>query len=445
MFFFFSSLKASTSRAHDRAPPRPSQGRRRGGGGHSASQRAPDSDGEEAGFINIDLLIDEVREREPLWNMADRRHADSIVTRRLWDEVCHAAIEGWGELNSRGQKKARDKLQKRWRSIRDRFKKELNQEMQAPSGSGGRRSKYRYFRALSFLRTTMVCRSTVCSTREPASNPTGAIPEQSATGEHTHRPHPSEPSLPSTSVPSTCAGASRETSLPEAAGDEIAFPLPHPSDTAALSRTPLGSGRQRHRGQEKSYAPEFLHLNAAFQNAIQLLAEQNRSSFSFINANMEKNTHELCTRLDRLHLDASKSPNHCFFQAVLERMEKLSPDQQMHVMQATRQALAQVSSQPPPPTPPPAPAPPPAIVPTPPAAQYQPAAQTGLQASYFLGYVKPREKNCELLDKLIKSSSIEYTCIYLYVLRVYTEYSSGPWEAQFDSFECIAVPGIVAT
>ncbi|KAM4012895.1 uncharacterized protein ACNLHF_003128 [Anomaloglossus baeobatrachus] len=134
--------------------------------------------------------------------MADRRHADTIVTRRLWDEVCHAAIEGWEELNSRAQKKARDKLQKRWRSIRDRFKKELNQEMQAPSGSGGRRSKYRYFRALSFLRTTMVCRSTVCSTREPASNPSGAIPEQSATGEHRHRPHPSEPSLSSTSVPS---------------------------------------------------------------------------------------------------------------------------------------------------------------------------------------------------------------------------------------------------
>ncbi|KAM4034614.1 uncharacterized protein ACNLHF_021275 [Anomaloglossus baeobatrachus] len=200
---------ASTSRAHDRAPPRPSQGRRRGGGGHSASQRAPDSDGEEAGCINIDLLIDEVREREPLWNMADRRHADTIVTRRLWDEVCHAAIEGWEELNSRAQKKARDKLQKRWRSIRDHFKKELNQEMQAPSGSGGRRSKYRYFRALSFLRTTMVCRSTVCSTREPASNPSGAIPAQSATGEHRHRPHPSEPPLSSnTSVPSTCAGAS---------------------------------------------------------------------------------------------------------------------------------------------------------------------------------------------------------------------------------------------
>ncbi|XP_075204231.1 uncharacterized protein LOC142310598 [Anomaloglossus baeobatrachus] len=156
---------ASTSRAHDRAPPRPSQGRRRGGGGHTASQRAPDSDGEEAGFINIDLLIDEVREREPLWNMADRRHADTIVTRRLWDEVCHAAVEGWGELNSRGQKKQRDKLQKRWRSIRDRFKKELNQEMQAPSGSGGRRSKYRYFRALSFLRTTMVCRSYVTASK----------------------------------------------------------------------------------------------------------------------------------------------------------------------------------------------------------------------------------------------------------------------------------------
>ncbi|KAM4023922.1 uncharacterized protein ACNLHF_024882 [Anomaloglossus baeobatrachus] len=362
---------ASTSRAHDRAPPRPSQGRRRGGGGHRASQRAPESDGEEAGCINIDLLIDEVRERKPLWNMGDRRHADTIVTRRLWDEVCHAGVEGWEELNSRAEKKARDKLQKRWWSIRDRFKKELNLEMQAPSGSGGRRSKYRYFRTLSFLQTTMhrLQHSGACI------KPVRSDPSTVRHWEHRHRPHPSEPSLSSdTSVPSTCAGASGETSLPEAAGDEIAFPLPHPSDTAALSRTPLGSGRQRHRGQERSSAPEFLHLNAAFQNTIKLLAEQTSAGLSLMKTSMEKNTHELCTRLDRLHLDASKLPNHCFFQAVLERMEKLSPDQQMHVMQATQQALVQVSSQSPPPTPRPAPAPPPAIVPTPPPAQYQPAA-----------------------------------------------------------------------
>ncbi|KAM4019409.1 uncharacterized protein ACNLHF_000114 [Anomaloglossus baeobatrachus] len=146
---------ASGSRVQDRGTPSASQGLRRDGGGdqQKASQHAPESDGEEAGCINIDLLIDKVREREPLWNMGDCHHADSIVTCRLWNKVCHAVVEGWEDLNSRAQNKARDKLQKRWRSIKDRFKKEFNKEMMAPSGSGGRRSKYRYARALSFLWT----------------------------------------------------------------------------------------------------------------------------------------------------------------------------------------------------------------------------------------------------------------------------------------------------
>ncbi|XP_077113923.1 uncharacterized protein LOC143769312 isoform X2 [Ranitomeya variabilis] len=126
---------------------------------------------------------------------------------------------------------------KRWRSLRDRFKKEFNKEIQAPSGSGGRRSKYKYARALSFLRSTMVHRSIVCITLEPAElNPSGAIPQESTTADHFDRPDPSARSLPSLtsgpSVPSTSAGA-WQTSLQEAAGEDVAFPLLHPSDTPA--------------------------------------------------------------------------------------------------------------------------------------------------------------------------------------------------------------------
>ncbi|KAM4029866.1 uncharacterized protein ACNLHF_022237 [Anomaloglossus baeobatrachus] len=218
---------ASDSGARGRVAPNPSSHGRRHNrrGGHSASQRDPDSDGEEAGCINnIDLLIDEVREREPLWNMGDRRHADSVVTRRLWEEVCREVVTGWEDLNPRAQNRAREKVQNRWRSIRDRFKKELNKEMLAPSGSGGRVLRYKYFRVLAFLRTTMAYRSIVCSTWEPASNRPEAIPTQSSTGEHLDRPHPSAPSLSSgPSVPSTSAGASGEASLHEAAADESSF------------------------------------------------------------------------------------------------------------------------------------------------------------------------------------------------------------------------------
>ncbi|XP_077148677.1 uncharacterized protein LOC143809456 [Ranitomeya variabilis] len=86
--------------------------------------------------------------------MADRRHADQFITRRLWEEVCGAVLENWEELDAGAQDLARNRVIVRWRSLRERFKRELNKEMQAPSGSRGRRSRYKYARALSFLWST---------------------------------------------------------------------------------------------------------------------------------------------------------------------------------------------------------------------------------------------------------------------------------------------------
>ncbi|XP_077111173.1 uncharacterized protein LOC143767037 [Ranitomeya variabilis] len=324
-----------------------------------ASQRTPDFDSEEAG-LDVDLLIDLIQELELLWNMGDRRHSHVVVTRRLWEEVCHEVVDHWEDLEVRARNPAWERVINRWRSLRDRFQKEFSKKMQAPSGSGRRRSKYKYARAVSFVRSTMVSRNTVCSTREPAElNRSEEIPQESATGGHFDRPDPPVPSQPSLtsdpSVPSTSAGASWQTPLHEAAGEDVAFPLPHPCDTAATSRTPLGFGWQRQRGQEKSYAPEFLHLNTAFQNSLKLLSEQMTAGFNLLNNSIL----ELHTRLDRMHSDASKSKKHSFFQTVHEGIGKLSLHQQMHVMQACQFALANVTSKAPPPAPvvPPAPAP----------------------------------------------------------------------------------------
>ncbi|XP_077137880.1 uncharacterized protein LOC143803992 [Ranitomeya variabilis] len=291
--------------------------------------------------------------------MGHRSHADQFITRRLWEQVYFIVVDNWEDLEPLQQTQARERVMKLWRSLRDRFKKEFNKEMQAPSGSGERRSQYKYGRVLFFLRSMMVSRSTICSTREPATalDPSGAIPQESATGDHVDRPHPSDPlSDPSltagSSASSTSIGASCQTLSHEAAGEELAFHLPHPSD-AATCRTPVGYGRQRQRGQERSYAPKFLHLNAAFQNSIKLLAEQMTAEFNMLN----KCILELSSRFDRMHLDASRSPN-IFFQAVLTRMENLTPDQQMHVMQGCHADIARATSK--------APPPPPVVAPTPP-------------------------------------------------------------------------------
>ncbi|XP_069614603.1 spore coat protein SP96-like [Ranitomeya imitator] len=285
--------------------------------------------------------------------MGDRRHADLSVTRRLWEQICCELIPRWEDLDVQAQIQERERIVKRWRSIRDRFKKEFNKEMQAWSGSGGRRSTYKYARALSFLRSTMVTRSTVGSTLEPAAqlNTSGAIPQEAATEGHFDSEEPSahshsapshsapshsapshsapshsapshsapshsapshsapshsapshsapshsapshsapshsapSHSAPSHSAPShsapfhsahshstdpsfpsTSTGASWPVPLHVAAGENIAFPVPHPS-AAATSSTPVASGRFRQSGQIHSYAPEFLHLNASFQN-----------------------------------------------------------------------------------------------------------------------------------------------------------------------------------
>ncbi|XP_077137253.1 uncharacterized protein LOC143799053 [Ranitomeya variabilis] len=318
-----------------------------------ASQRAPAEEDDDDDDIDIENLIEEVREREPLWNMADRRHADTGVTRRLWDEVCRNLFPRRESLHPQQQSKLVGKIRKRWRSLRDRFKREFNDEMKAPSGSAGRkRSKYKYGQALSFLRRTMLSRVTFSSHRAPASSsaPSGAIPPESATEGHVGRPHTSvpssdpsvlssDPSVPSTSsVPSS--GALLQPSLLASDAEQIAFPLPHPSDPAT-STPPLGSWRQRQRGQEKSYAPEFLHLNASFQGSFKILGEQVTAGFNMVQSRISETSRETSSRLDRLHSAVSPDPANIFFNSMLRTMEKLSFEQQMRVMNTCHNALLQ--------------------------------------------------------------------------------------------------------
>ncbi|XP_075187802.1 uncharacterized protein LOC142259187 [Anomaloglossus baeobatrachus] len=120
-----------------RVPPRGSRGRRGYGGGRrlvSQRQQDEESDGGEPG-IDVELLINLVHARQPLWDMQDHRHADSVITRRLWEQVASEVIDGWENLNERTKSKAVRRLIIRWRSLRDRFRRDYCDALDKPGAT----------------------------------------------------------------------------------------------------------------------------------------------------------------------------------------------------------------------------------------------------------------------------------------------------------------------
>ncbi|XP_073414634.1 uncharacterized protein [Dendrobates tinctorius] len=242
---------------------------------------------------------------------------------------------------------------------------DYNKEIQTPSGSSGGRQgpQYKNYKALVFLRSTMACRSTICSTRESASElrPSGVIPSETAPGDHIEVSDPSVPTLLShPSIPSTSTGAAGQTSSHEAAGDDL-FPVPHPSDIAATSRPTFGSGRQRLRSQERLTLSDCLNLSSTVQHGFHTYGQRLSSGLTMINQSIM----ELRRYMEQMNLESNQTPRHTFFQSVVRQMEGLSTHQQMRVMQACHNALVEVlaeASHPPPVHPPPV-HPPPSILP----------------------------------------------------------------------------------
>ncbi|XP_044158279.1 uncharacterized protein LOC122944112 [Bufo gargarizans] len=107
------------------------------------------TDEEEFGSCIIDneLLIQMVEDRPPLWDHTDRRHADHHATRLLWLEICKVLVPNWDDLNESQREECWTTILVRWRSMRDRYKKDYNEEVKRPSGL--RASQKRLYRTSS--------------------------------------------------------------------------------------------------------------------------------------------------------------------------------------------------------------------------------------------------------------------------------------------------------
>ncbi|KAM4051222.1 uncharacterized protein ACNLHF_022045 isoform 1-T3 [Anomaloglossus baeobatrachus] len=353
--------------------------RRRGGmGGVSGRSSRPQGDDQEVdAFIDGDLLICEVEARPALWNTAHRHHWDAIVTRRLWDEVTGSLINAWEDLDEKTQYLLREKVMTLWQSIRDRYKRDFNDEMRAPSGSAGCRNRYKYYNSLSFLRPSLASRSTTGRTSHPSRElPLVAVPEATASRPSEDVPNSDlsgNPSSSQSSQPHVPAGDYCQAEDSQLAGPSVNFPLSQASGAAQTGRPGFVSVRQRQRTIDGSFMPEFSPMDSVFRDYLKLLNEKMTAGF----AEVQRSFREINDRFGKLESDANKSVNHLFFLTVLRHMESLPSDSQLNIMHACQQSLAQEINRHPPSQPFQAPAAPyQTLAPPypPPSQRYQPPA-----------------------------------------------------------------------
>ncbi|PIO30118.1 hypothetical protein AB205_0216730, partial [Aquarana catesbeiana] len=113
--------------------------------------------------ISHEAIIAPVHARPELWDSECPGYADRVLKRSKWEEVF--VTPHWDDLSATEQDNRGKEVYTRWRSLRDRYKKELNEERSADrSGAPStRRRPNPHAEALSFLRRTTEMRSTVSS------------------------------------------------------------------------------------------------------------------------------------------------------------------------------------------------------------------------------------------------------------------------------------------
>ncbi|XP_040294942.1 uncharacterized protein LOC121006090 [Bufo bufo] len=293
--------------------PAPARGRRGARRGRVLGSRVSTGQDEEEVifYIDNDLLIQLVEARPALWDHTDRRHADHNATRLLWHEICKAIVPNWEDLRDRQRDQCRAQIMVRWRSIRDRYKKDYNEELRAPSGSvGTSRREYRYHAAVGFLRRTLELRRTTGSTRA---------------SEVLQEALPDEPATAGSSGLGQTTGQDTDVPLSEPPGDPTMATLA-PVFQANIRRQRVGSSRQ-----------------ADYEDLTRLVYESLMGSSNRV-ATLEN-------RLVRLQEGAvsalQMSPVQNFLNSLVPVMEQFTPDQLFEARRLVDCALWQVQHLPP--------------------------------------------------------------------------------------------------
>ncbi|XP_073419472.1 uncharacterized protein [Dendrobates tinctorius] len=154
------------------------------------------------GYIEVNSLIMAVSHQPAIWDARDPSYMDRLKRSHAWESVCQEVTEDWDDLHTKTKDRRLKDLQTRWRSLKDCYRRELQQQRKAEKSGGPavKRKTYLYFRQLHFLKPVLEARRQVwkqksgdCSISgnirdktqdkklEPKSFATFTIPESGAT------------------------------------------------------------------------------------------------------------------------------------------------------------------------------------------------------------------------------------------------------------------------
>nr|XP_049694242.1 transcription factor Adf-1-like [Helicoverpa armigera] len=237
-------------------------------------------------------LISLIFERTPIWNSKDVNHKNRRIINQLWEEIKN-------ELNI----EVTD-LKKKWKNIKDHYRKELKKNPTPRSGDAGNinlPSNWQYFSQLRFLHDEIVPNITegnLTSTEvsNQISNDSFEIEDISEeSSQENTTGHDEESSI-----------YSQQTSTSS-------------QETSTASREASTSQRSRKNKTANDIRTEFLELE---RKKIRLL-ENDLSNQSRNEASRHEN----------------KSEDYYFFMSLLPHMEKFTPVQKLRVRQKINQAL----------------------------------------------------------------------------------------------------------
>ncbi|XP_069841896.1 uncharacterized protein [Dendropsophus ebraccatus] len=126
--------------------------------------------------IKVEELIRQVQHHPALWRPSDPGYSDRYRKAAAWLSVCQSLYPDWDELDEGDKGILENLIQKRWRSARDQFRREMV-HYEGLSGSGPLNKKpYMYLQQLMFLKPVLDLR--------PAFTKSGAEADGKGTRDH---------------------------------------------------------------------------------------------------------------------------------------------------------------------------------------------------------------------------------------------------------------------